>query len=175
MDINYILLDLEIIKQIKENDKLGLIILPGSKKLFVDSSSRLSSVTRWYNGHNREDTINYIEELVIKIEKISNLLISGKHKNLSQTLKTSLMESIKGLENLKKTYDSDSITIAKLILIVNKLNTIIKLLDLSNELIDDIKPKDDIDDIDDNEILNNLSNELIDDITNNALYENEFK
>ena len=38
MEINYILLDLEILKQIKEDDKLGLIILPGEKKLFVDSS-----------------------------------------------------------------------------------------------------------------------------------------
>tara|TARA_B100001175_G_scaffold221406_1_gene188458 strand:+ start:2268 stop:2780 length:513 start_codon:yes stop_codon:yes gene_type:complete len=159
MDINYILLDLEIIKQIKENDKLGLIVLPGTKKLFVDTSTTLSGLRRWYNGNNREDTINYIEDLFIKVEKISNLLINGKHKNLSKTLKKSLTESIKGLENLKKTYETDSITVAKLILIINKLNIIIKLLNLP---------------IEENEILNNLSNELIDDINNNGLYGNEF-
>ena len=60
---------IEIIKQLKEDDKLGLIILPGEKKLFVDSSSRLSSITRWYNGHNREASITYLEELTEKIEK----------------------------------------------------------------------------------------------------------
>ena len=43
MDIANILLDLEIIKQIKENDKLGIIIVPGSKNLYVDTYSKISS------------------------------------------------------------------------------------------------------------------------------------
>tara|TARA_Y100001970_G_scaffold293717_1_gene442596 strand:- start:1516 stop:2013 length:498 start_codon:yes stop_codon:yes gene_type:complete len=159
MDINYKLLDLEIIKQVKENDKLGLIVLPGTKKLFVDSSSTLSGLRRWYNGNNREDTINYIEDLFVKIEKISNLLINGKHKNLSNTLKKSLIESIKGLENLKKTYETDSITVAKLILIINKLNVIIKLLDFKK---------------DEDNILNNITSELLDDINNEIFSNNEF-
>lgn len=158
MDINYILLDLEIIKQIKENDKLGLIVLPGTKKLFVDTSTTLSGLRRWYSGNNREDTINYIEDLFGKIERTSNLLVNGKHKNLSSTLQKSLTESKRGLENLKKTYETDSITVAKLVLIINKLNIIIKLLNLP---------------IEENELLNNISNELLDDINNDVFSNNE--
>ena len=158
MDINYILLDLEIIKQIKENDKLGLIVLPGTKKLFVDTSTTFSGLRRWYSGNNREDTINYIKDLFGKIEKTSNLLVNGKHKNLSSTLQKSLTESKTGLENLKKTYETDSITVAKLVLIINKLNIIIKLLNLP---------------IEENELLNNISNELLDDINKDLFSNNE--
>ena len=113
MEINYILLDLEILKQIKEDDKLGLIILPGEKKLFVDSSSRLSSIKRWFYGNNRENTITYLEELVEKIEKFSNFVKNGNHNYLGNVLKKAIDEALVGIENLKKTYNSDSITVAK--------------------------------------------------------------
>ena len=129
MEIDYILLNLEILKQIKENDKLGLIILPGEKKLFVDSNSRLSSITRWCRGHNRGDTINYLEELTEKIEKFSNFMKNGNHNNLENVLKQAITDALVGIENLKKTYNSDSITLAKLVLIINKLTNIMSKLE----------------------------------------------
>jgi acyl carrier protein len=138
MELNYILLDLEIVKQIKEDDKLGLIILPGKKKLFVDSSSRLSSITRWYNGHNREDTITYLEELTQKIEKFSDFVKNGNHNNLGNVLKKAINEALVGIENLKKTYSSDSITLAKLVLIVNKLLDVKIKLENMESLTNDI-------------------------------------
>ena len=138
MELNYILLDLEIVKQIKEDDKLGLIILPGEKKLFVDSSSRLSSITRWYNGHNREDTITYLEELTEKIEKFSDFVKNGNHNNLGNVLKKAINEALVGIENLKKTYNSDSITVAKLVLIVNKLADVTLKLENMETLTNDI-------------------------------------
>ena len=138
MEINYILLDLEIVKQVKEDDKLGLIILPGEKKLFVDSSSRLSSITRWYNGHNREDTITYLEDLTQKIEKFSDFVKNGNHNNLGNVLKKAINEALVGIENLKKTYNSDSITVAKLVLTVNKLTDVTLKLENMESLINDI-------------------------------------
>ena len=141
MDINYILLDLEIVKQIKEDDKLGLIILPGEKKLFVDSSSRLSSIRRWYYGNNREDTITYLEELTEKIEKFSNFVKNGNHINLGNVLKKAINEALVGIENLKKTYNSDSITVAKLVLIVNKLLDVLLKLETMESLKNDIVTK----------------------------------
>ena len=132
------LLDLEIVKQIKEDDKLGLIILPGKKKLFVDSSSTLSSITRWYNGHNRQDTITYLEELTEKIEKFCDFVKNGNHNNLGNVLKKAINEALVGIENLKKTYNSDSITVAKLVLIVNKLTNITLKLENMQSLTNDI-------------------------------------
>ena len=130
MDINNILLNLEIIRQIKEGDKLAIHILPGYTKLFVDNNTLLSGPKRWYNGYNREDNIKFIEELVTTIEKTSEIIISGNHNELSINLKNAIKNSLIGLNNLKTTYINDSITIAKLTLIINRLNKII--LNLEN-------------------------------------------
>ena len=125
MDINNILLNLEIIKQIKEGDKLAIHILPGSTKLFVDNSTILSGPKRWYYGYNREDNIKFIEELVTTIEKTSEIIINGNHNELADNLKNAIRNSLTGLNNLKTTYINDSITIAKLTLIINRLNKVI--------------------------------------------------
>lgn len=129
MDINPILLDLEIIKQIGENDKLGINILPGQKRLFVDQSNYLTPVKRWYNGYNREDSINYLDELTFNIEKSCEFLINGSHEDLSQTLKKAIKSGLNGIQNLKNTYINDSIINAKLYLIINKLNKAIVTLE----------------------------------------------
>lgn len=129
MDINNILLNLEIIRQINEGDKLAINILPGTSKLFVDNNIYFSGTRRWYNGYNREDSIKFIEELVSKVENTSEFLINGNHNELSNNLKNAITNSIIGLNNLKNTYMDDSITIAKLTLIINRLNKIISNLE----------------------------------------------
>ena len=50
MDINTILLNLEIINQIKEGDKLAINVLPGSTKLLVDNNNFFSSARRCSYG-----------------------------------------------------------------------------------------------------------------------------
>ena len=70
MDINKILLDLEIIKQLKENDKLAVSVLPGCTKFFVDNHSIFSKITRKYNGYDRETCIKYLGDLYINIVSI---------------------------------------------------------------------------------------------------------
>ena len=129
MDINNILLNLEIIKQIKEGDKLAINILPGSTKLFVDNVNFFSGPRRWYNGYNRENNIRFIEELVNNIESTSEIIIDGNHNELAINLKNSIKSSIGGLNNLQYTYSNDSITIAKLTLVINRLTKIITNLE----------------------------------------------
>ena len=129
MDINNILLNLEIIRQIKEGDKLAIDILPGATKLFVHSSTLLSSLKRWYNGYNREDNIKFIEDLIVIIEKTSLIIIDGNHSEIANNLKNAIKNSIIGLNNLKITYINDSITIAKLRLIINRLNKVMTNLE----------------------------------------------
>ena len=139
MDINNLLLDLEIIKQIKENDKLCVTTLPGEVKLHVHNPSMFSGVSRWYNGYNREDTIKYLVDLTENIEKSCEMLINGNHSELAETLNNTIKSSIEGISNLKKTYINDSIVVAKLILINNRLNKIINsLTDFLDDSIDDI-------------------------------------
>ena len=132
MDISPILLDLEIIKQIQENDKLAINILPGCKKLFVDNNNLVSPINRWYNGYNREDSITYLENLLDKINKNVELIIEGSHITISNTLKQALIDSLAGLNQLKNTYTNDSISVAKITLIINKFNVLIKKLENIN-------------------------------------------
>ena len=133
MELNNVLIDLEIIKQIKENDKLGVIVTPGNKRLLVDSCTKLLSITRWYNGFNRENSIQYLDELVSKIENISSLYIEGNHTNMNRLLCDKIKYSKPGLEVLKNTYIDDSVTVAKLTILINKLDSVIdKLNDKSN-------------------------------------------
>ena len=130
-DLDKIILDLQIIKQIKENDKLALIKELGTQTISVDSYNYLSSISRWYNGYNRINTIEYLENLTIKIENISNLLNEGSHIIMNKLLSKNLEDSKIGFENLKKTYETDSINYAKLNIIIEKLENIKQNLKLN--------------------------------------------
>lgn len=121
MDIDYILLDLEIIRQLDENDKLGVTILPGQKRLSVDKYNIISMFTRKYYGYNRESCIDYLNTLVENIEKSSKIITTGHHDHLAETLKNAITNAINGLQHLQNTYSYDSIIAAKLVLIINKL------------------------------------------------------
>lgn len=123
-ELDNIILDLQIIKQIKENDKLALIKELGTQTISVDNCSYLSPLSRWYYGYNRTNTIEYLEQLIFKIENISKFLNEGSHTNMSKMLSKNLEDSMKGFENLKKTYENDSINYAKLNIIIEKLNNI---------------------------------------------------
>jgi hypothetical protein len=129
MNIDNLLLDLEVIRQIKENDKLSVISLIGSTRLAVDSSKYISSFIRYYYNYNRETTILYLENLTANIEKTAEFLINGDHSEECETINAALINALKGLANLKITYISDSIIVAKLTLIINKFKAVAKKLD----------------------------------------------
>ncbi len=129
MDINNLLLDLEIINQINDTNKLSVNLTPGHKQLSVDSYYYFSSIVRWYYSLNRYDSIDYLEELAEKINKSAIIIIEGNHCDIGLTLKKSISNSLSGLEKLKKTYQTDSIIVARLILIINKFNNTINILE----------------------------------------------
>lgn len=133
MDINRILLDLEIIKQIGIDDKLAVSQEKGETKLYVQYSSYFLALKRWYCGYNRDETINYLEKLLDYIEKSSNFIINGNHIELGILLKKSINESLNGFNNLKNTYLNDSIINSKIILIENRLKNINQILDKFTE------------------------------------------
>ena len=64
MDLNHLLLDLEVIKQIKEDDKLAVITLPGSKNEITHPFQK--SVLNKYNSGNLAYgcTVNCEDDLV---------------------------------------------------------------------------------------------------------------
>lgn len=128
MDIDNILLDLEVLKQINPNDKLAVNLLPGNKSISVDTSSILSKVTRKYYGYNRDSSIKYLEELIDKIEKYTKFILSSSHDDIRNNLKNAIDSATLGITNLQKTYIDDSIIVARLTLILNKLKDCINVL-----------------------------------------------
>ena len=128
MDIDTILLDLEVLKQVNQNDKLAVNLLPGNTSLSVDSKSVFSIIKRRYNGYNRESSINYLVELVDKIEKYTKFIVNSSHDDIRNNLKNAIMSANNGLKNLQETYNDDSIIVAKLTLIIHKLKDCIIIL-----------------------------------------------
>ena len=138
MDIDNMLLDLEVIRQLTENDKLAVNIYPGVTTLIVDKSSYLSGITRKMNGYSRDESIKYLENLVQQIEKSCVVINNGSHSELAIRLQKSIKNAIDGLKRLQQTYQKDSIIVAKIVLIVNKLNVIVESLEFTNISFDEL-------------------------------------
>lgn len=155
MDIDTILLDLEVLKQLHPNDKLAVNLLPGNTSLSVDANSFFSKLTRKYNGYNRESSVSYLTELVDKIEKYTKFIVNSSHDAIRNNLKNAIVSANNGLKNLQDTYNDDSIIVAKLTLIINKLNDCIIILNNGLLLNSDL-------------LLNNVSTSMMTSVENNS-------
>ena len=124
MNIDNLLIDLEIVGQIQEHDKLAVSNVVGATKLFVNQSSYLNSVYRKYNGYNRSDSIDYLETLIMHVETASCKIIEASFTDMATSLKTSIKKAILGIKNLKVTYQDDSEIIARLTISNNKLDKV---------------------------------------------------
>lgn len=133
MDIDNILIELEIIGQLKENDKLAISVIPGDTKIFVSPYSWYNRFIRKYNGYSRDASIKHVELLVDRVEKTSNTIINGSLIDMCITIKISIKKSIDGLKNLKITYIDDSEIVARLIILINRLEKTLALLEDFND------------------------------------------
>ena len=140
MNIDNLLVDLEIIGQIKDNDKLAVSNVVGSTKLFVNQYSLTNSVYRRYNGYNRIDSIVYIENLITRVESASTKIIDGNFTDMSLSLKISIEKALTGLSNLKLTYYNDSEVVARLTICINKITKVFENLKEYNDTLDTIIP-----------------------------------
>lgn len=142
------LIDLEIISQLKENDKLAIYLDANNKsKIIIDKHYYFNFISRWYYSYNREQCINYIEILINSIKTEKNKIIEKNNLDDINLLKSCLINSKSGFITLQSTYTDDSILVARLQLVINQLQTII--LELEEIL-----------------LVNNLSVNQIDEITN---------
>ena len=127
-DIDSILLDLKIISQIKENDKLVT-----SKELLEIDNSYFQSIKRYWNNDNRISSIEYIKNTVNRTLEFTDTTLNDTHtenknifiENNSHILQRILVEmtnAIKGLDNLKLTYNTDITVISAIDNYKEKLN-----------------------------------------------------
>lgn len=145
-NLDNLLLELKIISNIKEFDKICI-----RKNIEIDAPHLLQSITRKINGDSRDKTISYINDVVMDIFKIlddllkkemineNNIVSSStqlylnkdkyiqkynfKDETISvyQKISQNLTHSITGLQNLKITYLNDISTTSKLDMLVVKI------------------------------------------------------
>jgi len=138
MNIDTLLVDLEIVGQVKENDKLAVCNVVGATKLFVNQSSVLNSVYRRYNGFNRLDSIVYLENLITRVETAALKIIEASFTDMCISLKISVEKAIQGINMLKMTYCDDSEMIARLTISNNKLTKVFENLRTFADTLDQV-------------------------------------
>ena len=136
---NGIILNLKIISQIKEKEKLTI----KEECLSIDKNGFFQGVSRWFSNSNRVETLNNIE-IIYKsafnmtkdiLKKIKNneeeQLENSKDfeenpTQIFQRLSYDLRNSIKGLNNLKITYKNDVSIVTRIDILINNINNHIK-------------------------------------------------
>ena len=166
MDIDKLLIDLEIIGQIKDNDKLAVSNVVGSTKLFVNQYSFMNSIYRRYNGYNRLDSVTYLENVITQVETASAKIIDGNFSDMSRSLKKSIEKAITGLSNLKLTYLTDSEMVARLTLCSNKIGKVFENLKDYNDTLDHVVENFDTIDLYNDNNNNSNNNNTVENSTN---------
>ena len=131
-DIKVVFINLKIISNIKEYDKL---ITSENKQINIDIPSYLQFMRRWWNGRNRQDTLTYLKDFVYRdafiiidttlkneiSEKQNNNFFGESNHNILQKFLLELKNSIRGLQNLKITYSTDVSFKSQLDLIIEEI------------------------------------------------------
>lgn len=96
------IISLQVISSIPKNGRLFV----RSNKINVENFSNFQALIRWYWGDSRDKALDYIKNILDKIENI----ILQKNSELNTLIYTKLENSIIGLNNLKETYCRDILT-----------------------------------------------------------------
>ena len=139
LNLDTLLLDLKIISNIKEFDKISI-----KDNIEIDSPHLLQSINRKLNGDGRDKTIKYINNVIKNIFTILDDILNKEMKTevitsqnyytrnekyvfnkdtiaTYQTISQNLTESISGLQNLKITYLNDITTTSKIDMLIIKI------------------------------------------------------
>ena len=119
-------LNLKMISEIRENDKLYI----DHNLLKIDHPYLLQGIIRWYQNYSRQETMEYLDNIVKNINNIYDLIVQKKennhnkeYDNILQNLLVEINGASKGLANLKLTYREDVYIKSKLDIIIEKLKT----------------------------------------------------
>jgi len=116
LKIEDIVLNLKLISKIKQNDKMIII----NQILNVDSRL-LQSVRRWYTCDNRNDTVQFIENVINTAIDYMNHDKTNRVYDVD-SIKIELKNTLQGLDNLSATYKIDNLIISKIDILKEKIS-----------------------------------------------------
>ena len=125
------LLNLKIISNIKENDKLNSL----GKIVKINQPYMLQGLERWYNKESRDNTVEKLDLILNTSFELTDIILLRKrneedendkslkenNNQIFQNLLYEMTNSLLGLENLKKTYKDDITISSKLDIIIKKM------------------------------------------------------
>jgi len=127
LSLNNIYINIKILSQIEENDKLII-----SNNLIIVDKRCVKSLQRWYNSQSRRESINHIIHIINSIENYINDPYHPYNNDMKNKLLKDLPGSLKGLTKLKKTYIEDIVILSEIDFVIDKIKDILKLLETSS-------------------------------------------
>jgi len=139
-DIKQVFINLKIISNIREYDKL--ITIFDEKHIEIDNPGYWQFMRRWWNGRSRQNTISFLKDVIyadafkiidmtleneMREKPVENFFHESNHTILQKFLHE-LKNSMKGLQNLKITYNYD-------VSFKSQLDVIIEEIEFRNEKI----------------------------------------
>ena len=127
-EIDEILINLKVLESLEINKKL----ITRDTYLNVEPNKTIPEfIRRWWRQDDRNETLRKIDDVIEKALRLRN------EKDKSEVLDTYLINSIKGLRNLKQTYSLCVQTCARLDTIIAKINRNINIICESSSDLDE--------------------------------------
>tara|TARA_Y100000992_G_C21263139_1_gene492401 strand:- start:195 stop:590 length:396 start_codon:yes stop_codon:yes gene_type:complete len=125
-EIDEVLINLKVLESLEINKKL----VTRDTYLNVETDKIIPvGIRRWWRQDDRNETLRKIDDIVDKALRLRN------DKGKSEVIDPYLIDSIKGLRNLKQTYSLCVQTCARLDTIIGKINrNITVILESSSDL-----------------------------------------
>jgi hypothetical protein len=127
-ELDDVLINLKVLESLEINKKL----VTRDTYLNVETDKIIPvGIRRWWRQDDRNETLRKIDDIVDKALRLRN------EKNKNEVLDTYLINSIKGLRNLKQTYSLCIQTCARLDTIIGKINRNITIIFESSSDLDE--------------------------------------
>ena len=127
-EIDEILINLKVLESLEINKKL----ITRDTYLNVEPNKTMPEfIRRWWRQDDRNETLRKIDDVIEKALRLR------KEKDKSEVLDPYLINSIKGLRNLKQTYSLCVQTCARLDTIIAKINRNINIICESSSDLDE--------------------------------------
>lgn len=105
-DIDDLFTDLKVIGQIKQADRIAT----RGAQIRIDTTGMLQPLRRWAAGEGREATSRGIKRILSQVNAIIDLSmtsVSDAHTDILRRLHAELESTVRGLTNLRTTYEDD--------------------------------------------------------------------
>lgn len=121
MNDNEVFINLTVISKIACGDKL---ILESDNLLNIDTSY-LQFITRWWNGSNRMELLDFVNTVLTRAFEMNKRFLTEQNEVMVFRLTADLKNALTGLNNLKQTYPHDKLVQSEIDVMMENIRAIL--------------------------------------------------